>query len=62
MQFVKLRLCLANVVESLNDKEFEEVDKIKSLHELTTKWESDKGTLHMLQHSFFKKRKFFMLN
>ena len=53
MQFVKLRLCLANVVESLNDKEFEEVGKIKSLHELTTKWESDKGTLHMLQHSFF---------
>jgi hypothetical protein len=33
-----------NAVETLNDKEFEEVDKIKSVHELTTKWESDKGT------------------
>ncbi len=37
-------MCVVNAVETLNDKEFEEVDKIKSVHELTTKWESDKGT------------------
>jgi hypothetical protein len=34
---------IGNAVEGLNDKEFESVDKFKSVHEFTTKWESDKG-------------------
>ncbi len=35
---------LVNAVEALSDKELEKVDRIKTIHELTTKWESDKGT------------------